>query len=140
MPDNATTDIALRGLALPALRKSGGYFRAAGKYDVAWGDVLVAILTPIGSRPGRRSFGSGLHFSLLEPQLSSNEAVVEYAVQEAVARHAPHVYVEQVQVRTNARKIQLHITFGLVSDRLTQERAVAIDRDTELMLIAENFL
>ena len=127
--DFATTT-ELRGLALPASpRGAGGYFEAKDPLDAAWGDLLMALLVPVGSRPMNRTFGSALYDTLFTPQTLEFEVVV-VAIRDAAARLLPHIVIKDVTVIADTpRHVRVGIVFALASDRGTEEeRAVLIDK------------
>ena len=88
MPQRA---LQRRGLALPAVRSAGGYFASKGPLDRAWGDLILALFVPVGSRAMRRDYGSGLHRLIFDPAVEQDDPVVLYAAQEAASRNAPPV-------------------------------------------------
>lgn len=140
MPSSVKS-VPLRGLALPALRIGGGYFAAKDKYDVAWGDLMVAIFTPIGGRPMNRQFGSALHTVLFEPGTASQEQIVTYVIRQAAARHCPHIIIESIRIARSdaATGLSLGVTFSLVEDKaFTQERTIFLDKTniTKLLQVA----
>lgn len=129
----------LRGLAFPATRAIGGYFGEKTRYDVAWGDLLLTMFTPIGTRPGRRDFGSALHLLLQEPNINGNQQIVEHTVRVAAQRWCPHVVVYGVIARakvSDSNVIQIGIRFGLADEQVEQSRLVEVNRDAVVLLTA----
>lgn len=126
--DFATTT-ELAGLALPATRGPGGYFESRGPLDVAWGDLLIALLTPVGGRAMNRAFGSSLYDTLFTPQTLEFEVVV-VAIKDAVARLLPHIVLKDVTVIADTpKRVRVGVIFSLASDRETEdEREVLIDK------------
>lgn len=122
----------LRGLALPALRERGGYFASKGKYDVAWGDVMVAVFTPIGGRPMNRGFGSALSRVLFEPSDEQLQTRVNYIVSEAISKWCPHVRLLGVRTLAKKRQVDITIIFGLLSDSQRVIGTVSFDRSDPL--------
>lgn len=106
----------LRGLALPALKGSGGLFESKGPEDVAWGDLILGLFTPLGGRVMRRGLGSALYELLFEPIDEGDFALVNYTVREAVSRQLPHVSIVRLAVRSVERGIEIHVFFRLNSD------------------------
>lgn len=121
----AVTD--LRGLGLPARKGPGGYFAAKDKFEVAWGDILCTLLTPQGSRPGNRRFGSAL-YDLLFALGGPDQATLQYVVSQAVADHCPHLEVFQVVAAERASKgWEIGVLFGLRADRArTENRTILV--------------
>ena len=119
----------LNGLGLPALKLAGGYFASKGPYDMAWSDLLVAVFTPIGGRPMNRRFGSGLKNMLFEPMTQTLSQLCTYAIQQAAQTWCPHVTVNSVDALADPtqKRVQLHITFSLASDRASADtRSVTV--------------
>lgn len=132
-----STVTELRGLALPASpRGAGGYFESKDPFDVAWGDLLMALLVPVGSRPMNRAFGSALYDTLFTPQTLEFE-VVAVAIRDAAARLLPHIVIKDVTVIADTpKRVRVGIVFALASDREAEdERAVLIDK-THLSVLA----
>jgi phage baseplate assembly protein W len=124
----ATTTGDVVGLALPALRELGGYFRSADRYDTAWSDLMIALFTPIGSRIGERSFGSAVTAVLFEPNTQDNAAHLEQLVYETTAQYCPHVRLDGVTVLSDNRVVSLRIRFGLSRETGYAERRVEISK------------
>lgn len=122
----AQESLQLTGLALPAVRLAGGYFSPRDKYDVAWGDLLLAILTPIGGRPMNRSFGSALHLALEEPNDPAIAQRAEYAIRDAASRWVPHVIVYAIQILRKSRDLMISISFGLTEDSQIMSRTFSV--------------
>lgn len=126
MPVDASAQ--LTGLGLPALRRTGGYFASKSRYDVAFSDLLHTIFTPIGTRPGQRDFGSALHTVLFDPATVSLQRTIDYVIRNAVAKWCPHLYIAEVIPVIRGQEIAIGIKFGLVSERITQERLVLMSK------------
>lgn len=128
----------LRGLALPALRTAGGYFASKGPADIAWGDLIVAVFTPVGSRPFRRQFGSTLHEVVFEPNDATTAATLEYVIKDAVKRQAPNVIVNGVVARADGRTVSLLIQFSRSDDRATllQSPPIKVSKSDVVNLLA----
>lgn len=123
---NAVDDLRLRGLALPAIRSAGGYFAVKDKYDVAWGDLLLAIYTPLNARPMKRSFGSALSMTLFEMNSPATLSILKDDLREAIGLHCPHINVLAVEARRLNEEISVSITFGLQGDVEVQTRTQRI--------------
>lgn len=119
----------LRGLALPARRGSGGYFPSASPADVAWGDLLLAILTPQNGRPMNRSFGTTLYQLLFEP-IAEEFELVKMVIRDTAARSCPHLVIQDVTVASvEPERVEVGITFSLRSDlENVQERNVSVKK------------
>lgn len=134
MPSSANTP--LRGLALPILRSGGGYFTPKNRFDVAWGDLLLTLFTPIGSRPMRRQFGCALTNILFEPNEPSVAALAESTIRQAAARFTPHLVIEDVRILFEQKVIRVGVVFSLVEDRTTVERFVTVSKSDIINLVA----
>jgi phage baseplate assembly protein W len=112
----------LRGLALPALRGTQGFFASKNAFDVAWGDLLLALFTPRGSRPMDRAFGSNLYELLFDP-IDVEDEIIDVSIREIARQFCPHIAIRSV-VLTNVSsgKIQVGVVFSLASDQETVER------------------
>ncbi|KKN40344.1 hypothetical protein LCGC14_0734480 [marine sediment metagenome] len=126
-----------RGLALPAIRIAGGYFASKDRYDTAWGDLLLAIFTPINTRPGNRRFGSALATVLFEPDLLRRQHVVRYIIGETARRWCPHIKIRRTLVKQpKNRSIQLWISFHLTDEQAEKERMVELTNNQIKVLAA----
>lgn len=132
----ATQARQLRGLALPAIRSAGGYFASKNRYDVAWGDLLRAIFTPIGSMPMNRTFGSGIWGILFEPNIEESAAEVNFIIRDAARIWVPHVLISSIDVRVENRSVKVFVQFGLTEDEAVVERSVLLPRDDIIRILA----
>lgn len=129
---NSSTE--LRGLALPAARGSQGPFASRGAADVAWGDLLLAIFTPRGSRPMNRAFGSSLYDLLFTPIDVENE-IVEVSIREVASQFCPHIVISRVTLlNVEQGRIQVGVVFSLASDPGTEERRAVLIKKTHIGL------
>ena len=120
----------LRGLGLPALQGAGGYFAAKTRHQVAWGDLLNALLCPIGGRFMRRAFGSGLYNVLFEPGMADNPQLIRFMVFDAASRHCPHIQIRDVIIAVDGDTVNLRVSFSLAEDAAVEERLVQLARGT----------
>ena len=127
MPTDLRQQIELRGLALPAIRTRGGYFASRSAHDTAWGDLMLAIFTPVGGRFMNRVFGSGLWRILFEPTSPDISTRAEFVIRDA-SRQVPQIVVREVIVSQRNRNIFLKVSFHLMSDNAIEERLVELDR------------
>ena len=138
---DAVVAVELAGLALPASKTSpGGYFQSKSKYDVAWGDLLLALFVPAGSRVMRRRLGSSILEMLFEPldsQLDQQE--ISFRVRDAIRQQAPHIRIERVQILDpqNPKTLSIAITFSLREDPQTDTRRIRLSRNF-ISAIAQN--
>jgi len=121
--------IELRGLALPAIRQRGGYFASRAPHDTAWGDLMLAIFTPVGGRFMNRGFGSGLWRLLFEPSLGGVSTRAEFVIRDA-ARQVPQIVIREVIASSQEKTVFLKVAFHLVDDTRGEERLVEIDRSS----------
>jgi len=109
---------ALTGLAVPAVRVPGGVFAVRDRYDTAFGDVLLAVLTPTGTRPFDRSFGSRLNRCLFTTTLPADEGTISFIVEETVSRSCPNITVESARVVSYPAQdmFYLSVDFSIAGD------------------------
>jgi phage baseplate assembly protein W len=119
----------LSGLGLPVTRNSGGYFTPKTGRDVAFSDLVISLLTPIGSRPMRRDFGSGLSLLLFDPNDKMVVSQATRVIQEAAQRWCPWATVLAVRVEESGTRMFLRVTFSLIDDRTPTERMVTVPFD-----------
>lgn len=119
---------ARRGLALPAIRTRGGYFASKSPHDTAWGDLMLAIFCPIGGRFMNRTFGSGLHSILFEPNFTNLVGQARFVIEDTAQQWVPHVVIDDVQVSTKRESLFLKISFHLVDDQRTEMRLIELSR------------
>lgn len=119
---------SLRGLALPAIRGQGGYFASKTGIDVAWGDLILTLFTPIGSRPMNRTFGSGLTDALFAPTGPALGELVNHTIRDAAARWCPHVQIDDVRVVEDGLNVRIGVSLSLASDRSTADRQIMLPK------------
>ena len=105
------------------------------RYDVAFSDLVIAVLTPLGTRPMRRGFGSAVHLTLFDPATLASQKQLTFAIRQVVARSCPHLYVADVSAFVDGSRIALGIKFGLLNEQATQERAVFITKSDVIKLL-----
>ncbi len=96
----------------------------------------MAVMTPLGSRPMERSFGSALHNVVFEPADSQIGQLVDYVIREAATRHCRHVVVEDVLVQVISQNVKILIRFSLADDRSSQDRPIMISKSDVINLLA----
>lgn len=114
-PDLLSTK-ELRGLALPATKGPGGYFESKSPSDTAWGDLMLALFTPIGGRFMRRSLGSALYEHLFEPVVENDFPLVDYAIREAADRQLQNVRIDATEIKEVPRGLEIRVRFRLRGD------------------------
>ena len=123
------TEVELRGLALPALRGTGGFFESKDPGDVAWGDLLLALFVRRGARFMRRNLGSAVPDQLFEPADASGAEFLQISVVEAVERQAPHITITQIDVDTRPKGLEMRILYRLTTDPATvRERLITFPK------------
>jgi phage baseplate assembly protein W len=118
------------GLALPATRVNGGYFSSRDKYQTALGDVIMAIMTPLGSRPMRR--GEGTMFDLFGPADQQGMKDLRDAAADSIRRSVPQVVVRKLEFAKAdgaPNTVNVHITFALADDpATTRSETISLSR------------
>lgn len=109
----ATNATAQKGLALPAVRTQGGYFASKNPLQCAWGNLLVALYTPIGSRRMSRTFGSGLSTLLFRQGIQRNDPAVQIVVTGSAATWVPSVNITRVVTQVTKKAVNVGITFNV---------------------------
>ena len=116
----------LRGLALPATKGTDGYFESKGPGDTAWGNLLLAILSPLGGRFMRRGFGSALHEHLFEPVVEGDFRLADYTIRQATDRQVTNARVLRTGVRAVSRGVEIGVFFRLSGDATGEEQRSAL--------------
>lgn len=101
-----------RGLALPTSRTTGGYFAYRSGMELAAGNMKLVLASPIGSRPMKRDWGSGLPGLLFEPR-TAGDPVIRMVVADSVRKWCPDVRINQIAVVSKGRRTQIAISFTL---------------------------
>ena len=106
---------AYTGLSLPAVQRGGGYFVNQQPLNRVWGDILLTVYTPIGSRPMRRSFGSALWNMILGQ--SKNAVGIQAAISVPVSQWVPYVTLGTISgtIQLNGN-VGLQVNYGIVGD------------------------
>jgi phage baseplate assembly protein W len=117
---------SLTGLALPAAKRSGSnYLDSKSNAQVAWGDLLMALIVPAGTRPLSRSFGSNIHRYIFEPNDNRTQTMIRYIIEQAAAKYAPMVKVANVAITSSAQTLNFVITFKMANDTTTYQDSVS---------------
>lgn len=106
----------LIGPSLPAIRTSGGYFAPKDKYDTAWGDVILAIMCPIGGRWGNRRFGSSVPSLLFSPADAALAVMMNQYIKDTLSTWVPSVRYIGSDVNISGSTVSVNISFALASD------------------------
>jgi len=125
------TSKEIRGLALPAIKGSGGYFESKDAGDVSWGDLLLTLFTPLGGRVMRRSFGSSLYDLLFEPLIPGEFQIVGAAIRDIASRQLPHVSITRTEIRelASGKGMEIKIFFRVETNReVEQQQTVLIPK------------
>lgn len=126
---NLPTTTKLRGLALPAKKGPGGFFESKVAIDVAWGDLLLTLFTPAGTRVMRRDFGSVLREQLFEANSELNDPIIDHVIREAASDHCPQVVIRNVTVTREENRAQVQVSFSLRTDTSSvQTREVIVPK------------
>jgi phage baseplate assembly protein W len=125
------------GPALPAVRLSGGYFADRDALDTAFGDLIIAIMCPVGGRFMRRGFGSNLEQLLFSPSDSALIAALQGAVQAAAQQWVPTMRIVEVLVRPRGGTVDMNIKFALASDTTTQrQKLLTVPRSQAIQFLS----
>jgi phage baseplate assembly protein W len=122
------TSRELRGLALPAVHGPGGFFESKGEAAVAFGDLLIALFTPIGGRFMNRTFGSALHDLIFETIPEEDFAFVDATIKDAAVKNLPHITVTRTRIRglSNGKGIEIEIFFRIETSREVERRQTVL--------------
>lgn len=127
----------LIGPALPAIRTSGGYFALRDKYDTAWGDVIMAIMCPIGGRWGNRSFGSGVPSVLFSPSDAALPTMLNQYIKDALQKWVPSVRYLGSDVSVSGTSVSVNIKFILATDPVTPvSKLLKVSRKAAIQFLA----
>jgi len=134
---HTSAKIERRGLALPAIRRAGGYFASKDRYETAIGDFLRTIFTPIGSVPGKRDFGCSLNRLLFEPGVAQRPALVRHVVEDARKKWTPHVLIDRMAIQWDdaKRTARLRFRLKLKDEEQIVDRLVEVNVDSVKILM-----
>ncbi len=126
----------LTGLGLPLTKVGGGRLRTKDRYDVCWGDLILAVFCPIGGRPMLRNFGSLIPNTVFELQSPLLPQRIQQYVSDAAARWCPHIRIlgvtTQFQGASGPKSISISISFTPADEPTAQTRTVRLDRSDVL--------
>lgn len=112
------------GIALPATRTAGSYFAPKDALEAAWSKVLIAVLTPVGSRFNKRDFGCAVADNLFGFLDAATEEMVKYHITTAITRHVPEVTVAEIVVSREQRyslRASVRMTIKLTGEVLERD-------------------
>lgn len=84
------------------------------------------ILTPVGSRIQRREYGSMLFFLLDQPNDSATKLKIMSAVVMALTQFEPRIHLDNIQLKPEAEKLQLSVTYYLKEDHNKQITTIEV--------------
>ena len=117
---------SLTGLALPAVKRAGSnYFDSKSDAVVAWGDLLMSLIVPAGTRPLSRSFGSSIHRYVFEPNDARTQTMIRYIIEQAAAKYANNVKISNVTIQSSGQTIKFVISFRMANDPTPQQESVS---------------
>ena len=97
-----------KGLNGPIIKRSLGYFTATYEDEAIKASVILAILTPLGSRPHRRSYGSRLKELVFEQNDNVlNDLALEY-INEAL-RFEPRVSLQSLSAERTDTQLKFKV-------------------------------
>jgi phage baseplate assembly protein W len=125
------------GLALPAVRLSGGYFAARDALDTAFGDLIVALMCPVGGRFMRRLFGSGVDKYTFSPSDDVMASALRAEIFATAKSLVPTITILGVLVRSGATKVDISIRFSLASDTTTdRQKLLTMPRNQAIQFLS----
>jgi len=119
-----------RGLVIPVTRKRGSYFAPQTDVEVIWSSILQIITTPIGSRYGRRDFGSRFPELLHNPNDSVLASLAFTYIKRDVEKWDDRVVIERTRTETdpNSKELRLTVVFRLKIDSQVHTRTTTMLR------------
>lgn len=99
----------LRGFGFPFRIANGGVTWSEGADKVSE-NLHQLLMTRLGERVMRRTYGAGLHAQLHQPNDEILRAVVQYTIEQALRTYLPDAQLVG-QVSVESRQAQLLITF-----------------------------
>lgn len=112
------------GITLPAARTAGSYFAPSDALEAAWSKVLIAVLTPVGSRFNKRDFGCAVADNLFGFLDAATEEMVRYHITTAITRHVPEVSVTDIVISRSQRyslRASVRMTVKLSGETLERD-------------------
>lgn len=127
-----------RGFALPATKtEKSGYFATRQSFDLAIGDLMLLLFTPIGSRPMRRSWGSPVFDLIYNVPVTATDGELRFYIEDAVSKHLPRVQLHRINIQRNGQQgtILFQIEFGLLNLQARDTLKVSVDTESALRRI-----
>jgi phage baseplate assembly protein W len=94
-------------------------------------------MCPIGGRPMRRSFGSGLANTLFDFADDRMAGLVKQRLTSAINTYVPHVNVISIDVQHENKNVTVLVEFSLREEpSKVVQRAVKIDKRTTMNMLA----
>lgn len=127
------------GLALPAVRSAGGYFASKNAYDTAWGNLILAMMCPVGARFYQRSWGSGTAAVLFDPNDAVLRNELASAIREVAAKYVPSVRILEIVTTSSGTSLSVRVSFTLSTDlsaAAPATRYVQLDRSATIKYLS----
>jgi phage baseplate assembly protein W len=115
----------LRGFAFPFQidPTSGGVRMTSGREKIR-DNIRHILLTSVGERVMRRSFGGGAHQLLYDPNNEALRAIVQHQVSKTIGQWEPRVLVQEMRVTQENGTLMLQLTYVIRQTR--EQQAVSV--------------
>src|ERR1035437_9910144 len=125
------------GPALPAVRLNGGYFADRDALDTAFGDLVLALMCPVGGRVMRRGFGSTIEQLLFSPNDAALFAALRNAIGAVATKWCPTIRIVNVALSSSGQNVSMNIQFALASDTTTtRQRLMVVPRRQAIQFLS----
>lgn len=129
---------AWRGLALPFIRKKGGYFKSETIENLIWSSITVLMSTSPGEVLGDREFGTLVKSSLFEQNTNILRVRLSNSIMDAVAKYEPRIRIKSINVRVsdnNESVLEIYIIAQLTNTDIIINRGFRINRFQEFKIV-----
>ncbi len=89
-------------------------------------NLIHIIMTGVGERAMRRSYGGGVRQLLHDPLNDTMRAIVQHQISKAITKNEPRILLQGVEVVTQDATIFAEITYLLKQTRQTQSLSVPL--------------
>jgi uncharacterized protein len=120
-------DRRFRGLSLPVVKRTGGYFATTYTRELIRSSIRMILLTRPGERVMQPAFGSNLYKLVFDPADTVTLALVRQAVVDALVLWEPRIRITDVRLRyDDEHLIQLDLSYTIVAQRTDDSVVVSL--------------
>ncbi len=119
----------LQGFAFPLRHQAHGGLSWKGGAEKMQQNLTTLLLTGIGERVMRRSYGGGVRDLLYDPNDDAMRAIVEHRILQAITQWEPRVTVQRMAINQEAGQLLVELHYAVRGRPETESVSVSLSRN-----------